>query len=114
MQKFGEILKKDDRDVILDGADIVSQQGYTLIPNYVLKTDAIGVYAKIVYTMLLSFAWGDKDESFPGQAKLATQCGISERSVRDAIKELETKKFITIRRRGLGKTNQYILHFKRR
>lgn len=110
LERYGNIQK----DIVLDGADLVSQQGYTLIPNYVLHTDKISSFAKLVYAILLSYAWGDKNSSFPGQVALAKDCGLSERSVRNAIKELEEKEFITIFQRGLGKTNKYILHFKKR
>lgn len=117
MYSIEEILKEKykntDQEIILDGADLVSEKGYTLIPNYVLQTNRISGRAKLVYAMLLSYAWGNKDSSFPGQDTLAEGCGSSPRSVWSAIKELEKAKFITIIRRGLGKTNVYVLHFKK-
>jgi hypothetical protein len=100
--------------IVLDGADFISQRGYTLIPNYVLHTDALSAYAKIVYAMILSYAWGQKNTAFPGQEQLGKDCGLGLRSVKYAVKELNEKKFITVIRRGLGKTNVYVLHFKRR
>jgi biotin operon repressor len=102
------------RDIILDGADFVSQKGFTIIPNYVLNTDTISAHAKLVYTMLLSYAWGDKNASYPGQERLAKDCGISTRTVVRAIQELESNRFLTVARRGRGLTNLYVLHFKRR
>ena len=107
LEKYGNSKK----DIVLHGADLISQQGYTLIPNYVLYTDAIGPYAKLVYGMLLSYAWKNKNSSFPGQERLAKDCGISRRSVVTALQELERKDFIIIQRRGQGKTNLYILLF---
>lgn len=117
MRSIEEILKekyKDtDKEIILDGADLVSQKGYTLIPNYVLHNGQLSGRAKLVYSLLLSYAWGNKDSSFPGQEKLADECGSSPRSVWSAVRELEKAGFITVIRRGLGKTNLYILHFKK-
>lgn len=102
------------QDIVLDGADFISQKGFTLIPNYILHTDGLSAYSKLVYAMLLSYAWGNKNSSFPGQETLAKDCGISRRSVINAIQELERQGFITVMRRGQGKTNLYILHFKKR
>lgn len=102
------------RDIVLDGADVISQKGYTIIPNYVLNHDKISPYAKLVYTMLLSYAWGNKDASYPGQERLASDCGISVRTVVRSIQELEESRFLTIVRRGRGLTNLYVLHFKRK
>lgn len=117
MQSIEKILKEKykntQKEIILDGADIVSQKGYTLIPNYILHTSRISGRAKLVYAALLSHAWGNKDSSFPGQERLAEQCGSSPRSIWSAIKELEKAGFITVIRRGLGKTNLYVLHFKK-
>lgn len=117
MKSIEEILKEkyknSTKEIILDGADLVSQKGYTLIPNYVLHKPGLSGRAKLVYALLLSYAWGDKDASFPGQERLARLCGSSPRSVWSAIKELQLIGLITVVRRGLGKTNLYILHFKK-
>ncbi len=117
MQNIEAILKEKykntDKEIILEGADIVSQKGYTLIPNYVLYNKLVPGRAKLVYAVLLSYAWGNKDSSFPGQERLSKECGCSPRSIWTAIKELEEAHFITIVRRGLGKTNLYVLHFRR-
>ena len=114
MKDIKSILKEryrlSEKDIILEGADVVSQQGYTLIPNYVLNTDKLSAYAKLVYTMLLSYAWGQKNSSFPGQERLAEDSGISLRTVVRTIKELESSQFLTIVRRGRGLTNLYVLH----
>lgn len=118
MKTVSAILRKrygrGGKDIILDGADFVSQKGFTIIPNYVLSTDRISAYAKLVYTMLLSYAWGDKNAAYPGQERLSKDCGVSTRTVVRAMKELEKNQFLTVARRGRGLTNLYVLHFKRR
>ncbi len=103
-----------ERDIVLDGADVVSQQGYTLIPNYILYRESLTPQAKLIYAMLLSYAWGRKNSSFPGQVRLAEDCGIGVATVKRHIKVLIDKKCITVKRRGRGYTNLYTLHFKRR
>lgn len=102
-----------DQDVVLDGADVVSQKGYTLVPNYVLYKPNLTANAKLVYAMLLSYAWGEKDRARPGQDRIAKQCGLSKRTVIRAIKELSEAGFLTILRRGRGWTNVYVLQFKK-
>lgn len=117
MEKVGQILEKykaGKRDIVLHGADFISQKGYTLIPNYVLHTDKLGSHAKLVYAMLLSYAWGRKNSSFPGQDRLAADCGLSISSIKRALDELKEHNFITVIRRGLNRTNVYVLHFKRK
>ena len=63
--------------------------------------------------MLLSYAW-QNDYCFPGQARLAADMGVTDRSVRTYLKELEESAFLEINRRGLGKTNLYIIFLKRK
>lgn len=117
MKSVQEILqekfKNSTKDIVLVGADAISQHGYTLVPNHVLLNNQISGRAKLVYALLLSYAWGEKNSSFPGQNRLAKECGSSAKSVWSAIQELEDTKFITIIRRGQGKTNLYFLHFKK-
>jgi DNA-binding MarR family transcriptional regulator len=110
LERYGN----SDKDIVLDGADLISQKGFTLIPNYVLHTNKISAYAKLVYAVLLSYAWGKKNSSFPGQQALIEDSGLSESTVRRAIRELEAASFITVIQRGQGKTNLYILHFVNR
>lgn len=115
MESIGNILKKykdSKKDIHLLGADLISQKGYTIVPNFILNHKKLTPYAKIVYIMLLSYAW-NKGAVFPGQVRLAEECGISERSVRYALTELKKGAFLTIVQRGLGKTNLYILHFRK-
>ena len=110
LEKYGN----SQKDIVLDGADLISQQGYTQIPNYVLHTRRVSARSKIVYVMLLSYAWGNKNSSFPGQKALAEDCGLTSRTVIKAIQELDKNEFITVIRRGQGKTNVYVLHFKKK
>jgi hypothetical protein len=103
-----------EQDIVLDGADVVSQQGYTLLPNYVLYMKDLTPHAKLIYATLLSYAWGRKRSSFPGQARLANDCGMGVATVKRHIKRLVEKQCIAVIRRGQGRTNLYILHFKKR
>lgn len=55
IQKLGEILK--EKNIILKGADLLSQKGFTQVPNHALESDKISPGAKLVYAMLLKYAW---------------------------------------------------------
>ncbi len=106
-RRIGDILK--ERNIELVGADPVTQQGFTQVPNFILTNESISVGAKLAYAMLLKYAWYD-DGCFPGQAKLARDLGAAERSIRTYLKELETANLLEITQRGLMKTNLYKLH----
>ena len=97
------------KNIILKGFDPVSAGGFTQVPNYILRSSELTVGAKMVYSMLLSYAWHN-DSCYPGQEKLAKHIGVSDRSVRTYLKELEGKKLLSIVQKGLGKTNEYTLY----
>jgi DNA-binding transcriptional ArsR family regulator len=59
--------------------------------------------------MLLAYAW-QNDFCFPGQAKLAADMGLNERTVRRHIQALEDAGLLVIQQRGQGKTNVYELN----
>lgn len=104
---IGDIIR--DRNIELVGADPATQHGFTQVPNFILTNEDISVGAKLVYAMLLKYAWYD-DGCYPGQSKLAQDMGAGERSVRTYLKELEVASLLEITQRGLGKTNLYKLH----
>ena len=106
-RSIGDLIK--ERNIELIGADPVTRQGFTQVPNYILTNPGITVGAKLSYAMLLKYAWYD-DGCFPGQAKLAEDMGAGERSIRTYLKELEAAGLLEITQRGLGKTNLYKLY----
>jgi DNA-binding MarR family transcriptional regulator len=109
MKTLGELVQQ--RNIIIKGGDALSMNGFTQVPNAVLKSDAISSGAKLVYSLLLSYAWHN-DFCFPGQDTLAKDIGISRQSVNTHIKELEKKEYIKIKRLGQGRANLYELNLK--
>jgi ElaB/YqjD/DUF883 family membrane-anchored ribosome-binding protein len=83
-------------------------QGFTQIPNTVLRRKDLSAGAKLTYMVLLSYAW-EKGSCFPGQERLAEDIGAGKRSVIRYVQELQETGLLEIKRRGLGKTNVYIL-----
>ena len=109
MERLGDYIK--DRNIILDGADVITQRGFTMVPNHVLISKKISPGAKLAYAMLLKYLHYN-DHVFPGQARLAEEMGVSKRSVVNFIKELSEAKFVSVNRRGQGRSNEYTLHLK--
>jgi biotin operon repressor len=103
---IGEII---ERNIILRGADVLSTKGFTQVPNHILDNGKLSPGAKLTYAMLLKYAW-QNDYCFPGQERLAKDMGVSDRSVRTYLQELEKADFVAIKQRGLGKPNLYELN----
>jgi hypothetical protein len=109
MRLIGDVIA--ERNIILKGADVLTQKGFTMVPNHVLVSDKISPGAKLAYTMLLKYAWQD-NFCFPGQERLAKDMGVTDRSVRTYLQELEKADFVAIKQRGLGKVNLYELNLR--
>ena len=107
-EHLGDYLK--EKNIILETHDPVVADGFTQVPNFVLKNKNLTVGEKITFAMFLSYAWNNQS-CFPGQDKLAKDIGAGVRSVNRFIKGLEKKGFLAIQRRGLGKTNIYTLRY---
>src|SRR5712671_1020475 len=87
------------RNIILEGADVATAQGFTQVPNFLLKSKKLSAGDKIAFAMLLSYAW-QNDFCFPGQVRLADDMGLDERTVRRHLKALESHNLLAIGRRG--------------
>jgi Helix-turn-helix domain len=96
------------RNIEIVGADPATRHGFTQVPNFILKSEALSPGAKLSYAMLLHYAW-QNDFCFPGQERLAKDMGVGKRSVIRFMAELERVGFIAVQRRGLGQTNLYQL-----
>ena len=108
MKSIGELVK--EKTILLEGFDPVAAQGFTQVPNLVLKNSGLSAGAKLAYALLLSYAWHN-DSCFPGQQRMSEDCGMSQGWVSLQMKELEEKGFLIIQRRGQGKTNVYTLRY---
>ncbi|MEM1272165.1 MAG: helix-turn-helix domain-containing protein [Pseudomonadota bacterium] len=97
MRSLSDALK--EKNIIITGGDALSLSGFTQVPNAVLKSQEISVGAKLVYALLLSYAWHN-DYCVPGQERLAQDIGIARQTVNVHVKELERKGFIKIKRVG--------------
>lgn len=106
---IGDLLK--ERTIILKDADAATAQGFTQVPNFLLKSKKLTSGDKMTFAMLLSYAW-QNDYCFPGQVRLGQDLGMHETNVRKHLKSLEAIGLLSIQRRGQGKTNIYELNLK--
>jgi hypothetical protein len=83
------------------------QAGFTQLPNAVLRDPTISSPAKVAYALLRMYAW-QGDGAYPGQEALATLMGVSPRSVRQYLRELEGQMLVRTQRRG-STSNLYVL-----
>ncbi len=84
------------------------QSGFTMVPNVILKTKGLTHGAKLCYAMLLSYAW-QENRCFPGQERLADDLGVERKAVIRYLKELKDGGAVRVQRRGMGKTNVYVI-----
>src|SRR2546425_11763994 len=108
MESIGDYLR--EKNIQLATKDPVARGGFTQVPNFILQDPELSLGAKVTYSMFLSYAWHN-DSCFPGQEKLAADMGMSRSRVAEFVSELKGAGLITIKRRGLGKTNIYTIHF---
>src|ERR1700685_1513902 len=97
MKSISEAIK--ERNILLDTTNPVVRDGFTQVPNFILRNAGLSVGAKVVYAMFLSYAWHN-DSCFPGQDRLAEDMGLSRVRVTQLIAELEQGGCVLIQRRG--------------
>jgi DNA-binding transcriptional MocR family regulator len=77
----------------------VARDGFTQVPNFILRDPRLSVGAKVVYAMFLSYAWHN-DSCFPGQERLAADIGMSRSRVTEYVAELVAAGLVSVQRRG--------------
>lgn len=110
MDHIGGQLQKIEQNIKLNTSDPVARDGFTQVPNFILRNPSISVGAKVVYAMFLSYAWHNS-LCYPGQTRLANDIGMTQPRVAQLIAELEEAGLVAIERRGQGKTNIYTINF---
>jgi len=78
----------------------------SMIPNWLQRRTEVSQGAKLAYARLAQHA-GKKGKCFPKQRTLAAELGVSERTVREYLRELVEFKLIESEQRGLTKSNFY-------
>lgn len=76
------------------------------IPDWLLDSECCSLPAKTVYAYLARKA-GKDGRCYPGQDEMATKLKVSDRTIRNYVRELEEGGLIEVNREGLGKNNSY-------
>lgn len=97
-----------DADATFNNTEIRLAKTFARTPCEVLVDTNLSIEARFCYTLLTKYA-GESNAVYPGQETLANLMKRSVTSVKSYIDELRLAGLITIKRRGLGLTNLYIL-----
>ncbi len=84
------------------------QDGFVMLPNRVLFMEGLSAQAVRLWAALAHYA-RESEECWPGQDRLARQLGISTRSLRTILRELEDADLVRTVQRGLNRPNLYRL-----
>lgn len=91
---------------------------YGQVPIDLLRDPTMKLQAKAVFALMHSYSQPKKLEANPktyvSQARLAKDVGMSVDRLRGWMKKLEDSGWLTTKRRGLNKSNNYILHARKK
>lgn len=79
---------------------------YTKIPNEILTFSQLSISARYLYCVLLKYC-GKDEYCFPSQKTLAKDLGLTDRQIRNLIKELAFTGIVFPTRRGWNRSNTY-------
>ncbi len=94
--------------ILQDESLRVFEGGFTSIPNRILQNTGLSLGARMSYAMLLKYAW-QRDFCFPAQEQIATDLGVTDRSVRTFLNELRGHGLIDWKRQGFHRPNVYYI-----
>lgn len=106
---------------LISHSNPVTEAGFTMIPNVVMLRKDLSLGAKLVYGYMKHLAWKNNGAAVdPPREKIAEDIGISKSSAIGYFRELQNapvalgqddgQKLIEATRRGLGRTNTYIIN----
>ncbi|PEV40339.1 helix-turn-helix domain-containing protein [Bacillus thuringiensis] len=76
---------------------------YSYMQDYGVTESAL-----ILYQIIIDFFNKDEKKAFPSQYRLAMETGKSIRTINHNMKVLQNVGLITVKRRGIGRSNEYI------
>jgi hypothetical protein len=106
MDRIGPAIKQRLEQIIVENEML--RAGFAALPYLVLRDTRLSIGARVTYAVLLMYAW-QEEACFAGQEKMSKDIGVSDRQVRDYLKELQDLGYIRIKRQGLNKPNLYYI-----
>ena len=104
--RCGAAVTPDAKTLVFEDSNL--RRGFAQVPNAILRDPKLTPYEKVLYALLLSYAWSE-NECFPGQERLAEDLGCSREYVGTVLRKLREAKLICWRRRGQGKSSIYTI-----
>jgi hypothetical protein len=104
---LGDVERQDAGTLAVANAAL--RGGFVLLPRTLLHAPGLSRDAKLLYAVLLSYAW-QQGSCFPGAERLQHDLGCGKNQVTRYLQELEAAGLVSRRRRGQGKTTVYTLH----
>ncbi len=83
-------------------ANAALRGGFVLLPRTLLHAPGLSRDAKLLYAVLLSYAW-QQGSCFPGTERLQHDLGCGKNQVTRYLQELEDAGLVSRRRRGQGR-----------
>ena len=106
MDRIGPTIKRRLEQIVVENEML--RAGFAALPYLVLRDTRLSIGARVTYAVLLMYAW-QEEACFAGQEKMSKDIGVSDRQVRDYLKELQDHGYIRIKRQGLNKPNLYYI-----
>jgi hypothetical protein len=106
MDRIGPTVRQRLEQIIVENEML--RAGFAALPYLVLRDTSLTIGARVTYAVLLMYAW-QEEACFAGQEKMSKDIGVSDRQVRDYLKELQDHGYIRVKRRGLNKPNLYYI-----
>jgi hypothetical protein len=103
-----EVQLNTEHTVIIQDEGLRKLKGFVQIPKVVLLSKKLSYGAKVVYGILLNYAWQD-DFCFPAQKFIAKDLDCSIRQAQRFLDELKQTEFITWKQMGLNRPNVYYI-----
>ena len=100
-------MTKQEPTVVMD--DLAGKRGFAMIPNEVIRDPRLTAQSKALYTLMRSYAWGNKEDMFTGKTRMAAEMNWSTRYLSTIMDELKACGLVIVKLRGRNITNQYRL-----
>lgn len=97
------------QNIIVEGADVFTRRGYIQFPKFIFFNPNLSDADRSCYAIVLHFAF-NKDQTWPGQAKLAELWGVHRNTAGSALKRLEEEGILSVIKQG-GRRNDIIILF---
>ena len=97
-----------DEGRIVTSAPLAPGEDFVYVPKALLLHPGLSDGAEVLYCALLDYA-SKEGSRFPGQARLAEDLRVSERTIRQRLRELEAAGFLRVKQGHHGKTSVYQL-----